>query len=291
MGWMPGAVRRDVGAPGHAPDYGVFSNGPMRSYTGVVLHVNDSQGDQVTSVNGDSLYDWIIGNHGMSCHFQVSQTGGIEQYIDTAYSSWCQEDGNDDYLSIETEGFPTEPLTAAQVRACALIMAYASTQHGIPLLLADSPGWRGLGWHGMGGAAWGGHTSCPGDLRKAQRSQILGAAAVLAGKPTPVQKGPFMTLPQPTLDAMVHQVGVTDANVKLIREWAQSTLLRVASLGATAATQTAALTALQAALDALHTAPPGTVDMAPVTEAIAKLPAEVRAVFDSQPLIIGGTAK
>lgn len=291
MGWMPGATRRDVGAPGQPPNYGVFSNGPMHSYTGVVLHVNDSQGDQITSINGDSLYDWIIGNHGMSCHFQVSQTGGIEQYIDTAFSSWCQEDGNDDYLSIETEGLPTEPLTAAQVTACAQIMAYANTQHGIPLLLADRPGWRGLGWHGMGGAAWGGHTSCPGDLRKAQRAQILAAAAVLTGGGSTAQKGPFMTLPQPTLDAMVHQVGNTDLLIKSVYEWTKSTLLRVASIGATQATQAASLTALDAALEALKTAPPGSVDFGPVLAAIAKLPAEVRAVFETDPLTLGGTAK
>lgn len=171
MGWLPQAIKRDVGAPAK------YSNGPMRSYTGIVLHVNDSQGDQVTSVNGDSLYNWITGNNGMSCHFQVSQMGGIEQYIDTRYSSWCQGGGNDDYLSIETEGRPTSALTPAQVHACALILAFVHAEHGIPLLVAERAGDRGLGWHGMGGAGWGGHYGCPGDLRKAQRAQILRLAA------------------------------------------------------------------------------------------------------------------
>lgn len=158
MGWMPGAIRRDVGAPAK------YSNGPMRSYLGVVLHVNDAD-------SGD-LYGWITGNHDMSCHWQVLKDGTVYQYIDTAYSSWCQAGGNDDYLSIETSGFPNEPLTDAQLSACARIIAYVHAEHGIPLQLAEKPGDRGFGWHGMGAPGWG-HAACPGDLRKAQRAAIL----------------------------------------------------------------------------------------------------------------------
>lgn len=181
MAVMPGARWRDVGAPRR------YSNGLMRSYLGAVLHVNDSQGDQVTSINGDSLFAWIteIGPGAMSCHFQVSQTGGIEQYIDTRYSSWCQGAGNNDYLSIETEGLVTDPLTPAQVSAVGRIMAFLHVQHGIPLQVADHPGERGIGWHGMGAPTWG-HPACPGDPRKAQRRQILDVAAgLLAPVPPP----------------------------------------------------------------------------------------------------------
>jgi hypothetical protein len=170
MGWLPQATKRDVGAPAK------YSNGLMHSHLGIVLHVNDSQGNQVTSTNGDSLYNWITGGHGMSCHFQVSQMGVIEQYIDTRYSSWCQAGGNDDYLSIETEGHPDTALTDLQVQACAAILAFCHAEHGIPLQLADRPGDRGFGWHGMGAPGWG-HASCPGELRKAQRTQILQLAA------------------------------------------------------------------------------------------------------------------
>lgn len=163
MGWLPSATRRDVGAPGN------YSNGPMRSYTGVVLHVNDAD-------SGD-LFGWITGGSSdMSCHFQVLKDGTVYQYIDTAYSSWCQMNGNDDYLSIETSGFPAEPLTAAQVASCARIMAFVNAEHGIPLIATDLVGSKGLIAHGDGGAAWGGHTGCPGDLRKAQRFQILAQA-------------------------------------------------------------------------------------------------------------------
>lgn len=148
------------------------TDGPMRSHTGVVLHVNASNGN---------LYNWVAGNHDMSCHFEVYKNGAIEQYIDTADSAWCQMDGNADYLSIETEGYPNEPLTPAQVRAIAGLIAWLHDVHGIPMQLANHPGERGFGWHGMGGAAWGGHTGCPGDKRKAQREDILARARTAAG--------------------------------------------------------------------------------------------------------------
>lgn len=177
MAWLPGAVRRDVGAPGN------YSNGRMRSYLGVVLHVNDAD-------SGD-LYGWITGGSSdMSCHFQVLKDGTIYQYIDTQFSSWCQANGNDDYLSIETSGFPNEPLTAQQVTACASILAFVHAEHGIPLVVTDSVGQRGFIAHGDGGAAWGGHTACPGDLRKAQRTQILNLAgsgeSTSSGAATPI---------------------------------------------------------------------------------------------------------
>lgn len=55
-------------------------------------------------------------------------------------------------------------------------MAWLHSEHGIELQIANSPSDRGFGWHGMGGAAWGGHTDCPGDKRKAQRQEILSIA-------------------------------------------------------------------------------------------------------------------
>lgn len=163
MGWLPGATVRDIGAAN-----GRYTNGPMHSYLGAVLHVNAAD-------SGD-LYDWIVtgaGGNPMSCHFQVLKDGTIYQYIPTEFSSWCQADGNNDYLSIETSGLPTEPLTAEQVAAVAKIMAYVHETHGIPLVVTDTVGNRGLIAHGDGGEAWGGHAACPGDLRKAQRQEIL----------------------------------------------------------------------------------------------------------------------
>ncbi|HJQ00071.1 MAG TPA: GH25 family lysozyme [Jatrophihabitans sp.] len=131
----------------------------------------------------------------------------------------------------------------------------------------------------------------PGFSGPVDCNRWLSAETADGGSATPIAKGPFMTLPQPTLDAMVHQVGVIDANVKSIYAWANSTLLRVAAIGASVDQQAATLAALQAAVAALQSAPAGAVDLSPVTALLAKLPAEVRALIEAQPLIIGGTAK
>jgi hypothetical protein len=165
MAVYPGAAWRPVS--GH-------TNGGMNSYTGVVLHVNVSNGN---------LYNWVAGDHDMSCHFEAYKDGSLEQYLDTGVSSWCQMAGNNDYLSIETEGFPGEPLTAAQVTTIGKLMGWINRTHGVPLQLADTPGQAGLGWHGMGGASWGSHFDCPGDLRKAQRAEILAVAKGTAAPP------------------------------------------------------------------------------------------------------------
>jgi len=159
MARYPGAKWRPVS--GH-------TDGPMRSYRGAVLHVNESNGN---------LYNWVAGDHDMSCHFEVYKDGSIEQYLDTADTSWCQMDGNPDWISIETEGFHTEALTDAQVQAIAGIMTWLNQTHHIPLRIANTAAEHGFGWHGMGGTAWGGHLDCPGDKRKAQRQQILTIAA------------------------------------------------------------------------------------------------------------------
>lgn len=152
------------------------TDGPMRAHLGAVLHVNQSNGN---------LFNWFNGPHDVSAHFEVYKSGAVEQYLDTAVTSWCQMDGNGTYVSIETEGYDREPLNRAQILALAKLLAWLHTTHGIPLQLADKPGVRGFGWHGMGGAAWGGHTGCPGELRKAQRPEILKLAGELLNAPAP----------------------------------------------------------------------------------------------------------
>lgn len=158
--------------------------GELTAPLGAVLHVNVSA--------GPSLYNWIKGNPSrpgdqMSCHFQVAYDGTIEQYVDTANASWCQTAGNRTYISIETEGFPTAPLTTQQVAAIAKLYTWLHNTHGIPYVIANEPGQRGFGWHGMGGNAWGGHPGCPGDLRKAQRAHILALANPPIPEPDPLE--------------------------------------------------------------------------------------------------------
>lgn len=60
MSWYPGAKKRPIS--GH-------TDGPMHSYRGVVLHVNESNGN---------LYNWVAGDHNMSCHFEVYKDGSVE---------------------------------------------------------------------------------------------------------------------------------------------------------------------------------------------------------------------
>jgi hypothetical protein len=173
MPWCPKARKRPVSGKTNGPMYDQ-SPAPGIQVLGAVLHVNVSDGN---------LYNWVAGDHDMSCHFEVYKDGSAEQYLDTNASSWCQVDGNNTYLSIETEGFPNEPLTPAQLETTAQIVAWCARMHGFPLRVADSVGERGLGWHGMGGAAWGGHTGCPGDKRKAQRAEIIARAKEINNPP------------------------------------------------------------------------------------------------------------
>ncbi|MFI0736257.1 N-acetylmuramoyl-L-alanine amidase [Streptomyces sp. NPDC021225] len=115
--------------------------------------------------------------HGQaSAHFGVGKDGRIYQWADAADRVWAQAAGNRTWLSIEHEGHAGEELTEKLLAATARIVAWAHTEHGVPLRLADSPEGRGIGWHGTSGSAWGGHTGCPGTPIKNQRAAIIKTA-------------------------------------------------------------------------------------------------------------------
>jgi len=176
MALMPGVVQRPVAAHG----------GPMSQVVGVVIHV--------TAGEGDPYNEFANPNNQVSSHFGIGNGQGgmadwlIEQYVDTAYASWAQAAGNATYISVETEGEPTDPLTPAQVASFARIMAWVNQTYKVPLVSTDFPGLAGLITHGAGGAAWGGHLGCPGDLRKAQRGAILSQAQALVTPTPPTSK-------------------------------------------------------------------------------------------------------
>src|SRR5699024_10851491 len=90
-------------------------------------------------------------------------------------------------------GNPWDRLTDAQVEAEADLYAWGHKRYGWPFRLAEHPGEPGFGWHGMGGTAWGGHPDCPGDLRKAQRADVLRLAErfVKGTAPAPEPGGLF----------------------------------------------------------------------------------------------------
>lgn len=119
----------------------------------------------------------------VSFHFATRGDGHLGQLVDTADTAWTQANGNGHWISVENEGYSGNPLTPAQVDACAHVYAEGVRAYGWPLQTTDSPNGYGLGWHGMGGTAWGGHFDCPGEPIKAQRDEILGRAAAILNPP------------------------------------------------------------------------------------------------------------
>ena len=128
----------------------------------------------------------------LSAHFCVAQDGAVVQMgpIGKGWIAWAEAAGNEAWYSIEhaDHGDPANPLTPAQITASAQLVECLSAFAGFPLQVSDSPSVKGYGWHGMGGEAWGDHLACPGDVRKAQRPQIVALAMAIR---TPPEAGPY----------------------------------------------------------------------------------------------------
>lgn len=193
--WLPGARQYDMsGSRGNGP-----FNDSSRVFLGVILHVNQSDGNLAGYVTGGGGPDEVCPN------FEVYKDGSFDQYLPLMWSPWCQAAGNFNYAAIETEGYDSEPLTSAQIFTIAGILAAYSAQ-GMPLQVADAPGQRGLGTHVMGGAAWGGHT-CPGSIRAGQRAQILAAVGPSGqGGGTPIDP-PAPSPEEPVQKDLIFKVG------------------------------------------------------------------------------------
>ena len=161
MARFPGAVWKPLSRN--------YSPGARTAQLGLILHVQAGNGE---------LSGWFSNPSAQaSSTFWVGKDGTVVQYMEAGTDkSWAQAGGNGLYDSVETEGQPTEKLTDAQVTAIAALAKWEHDTYGMPYTVINTPGARGFGWHGMGGAAWGGHTGCPGDLRKAQMPQILALA-------------------------------------------------------------------------------------------------------------------
>jgi peptidoglycan hydrolase-like protein with peptidoglycan-binding domain len=159
----PGAVWRPVPNHGDA----------LAGHQGLVLHVQAGDGS-CFGIFSDPNYQ-------ASSHWWVGKNGLLEQYVSADQVAWTEMAGNQTWNAVETEGVPSEPLTPQQIQTLAHLYAWGHKTFGWPLAIADEVTGNGFGWHGMGGAAWGGHTGCPGELRKAQRPQILAIASRLVG--------------------------------------------------------------------------------------------------------------
>jgi Putative peptidoglycan binding domain len=159
---------------------GAFASTPL----GWVLHVVVGNGSPFGTFEHAP-----VGDRKFS-HLWVDKGGRVEEYTRLDMESWAQSAGNATYWSVETEGFPDEPLTSDQLDTLAAWHVYS----GVPDVVVDRVGGRGIGTHVMGGAAWGNH-SCPGIVRAAQRPEIIRRARILRGITPPASRPPAFPLP------------------------------------------------------------------------------------------------
>jgi len=156
----------------------VSHSGTMNAHMGLVLHVQEG--------NGDPLPWFSSPANQASSTWWVAKNGTLVQYVDSDLIAWAQASYNGVYNSVETEGYATEPLTDAQVLTLARLYVWGHNVYGWPLSVIDTPGLHGFITHGDLGVPGGGHTGCPGDLRKAQRSAVMYLAnLVINPKPVP----------------------------------------------------------------------------------------------------------
>lgn len=168
--WLPGAAARPV----------VNHGGPMARQLGLVVHVQQGDGSPFGWFNDPASQ--------VSSHLWVGKDGTLEQYVDLADQAWAQVAGNPDYLSIETEGFDTEELTAEQVGGLSALIAWGHRTLGWPAVMVDHGG-RGITTHahwpsGTPDPAWGGHP-CPGPLRAGQLANLVARLGPIPAPPAP----------------------------------------------------------------------------------------------------------
>jgi hypothetical protein len=150
----------------------------MDQNLGLLLHHAVSYGSLFDRFNDPSVE--------LSSHFWVSQSGTIEQYVDSDVVAWHAMQMNSRYNGVETEGCVSpphdEPMTNAMRNSLAVLYAEGMARHGWKPLLANNDGEPGFGYHRMGVA-----TACPCEVRLAERPAILSIASGVG--PTPIPQG------------------------------------------------------------------------------------------------------
>ena len=162
MRLLPNAVWRPIK---YREEAGLFAAVPL----GWILHQADCNGSLFNMFN--NLKSTDRGGRRFSTAW-VAKNGKGEQYTELFNKSWAQNVGNATYWSFETEGFPGEPLTIAQINTLASWHNFV----GAADRLANAPGERGIGIHSMGNRLGWMPTACPGSIRANQRRAILMAA-------------------------------------------------------------------------------------------------------------------
>lgn len=209
-GWLQGPISiTHLMTPNHGTGFGTGR--------GVVLHTEAGfeQGTVATFMNPAAQ---------VSAFFSIASGGACHQYLPVGhgYTAWSQAAGNEAWRGIEDEDgtHPSVPLTAAQITAFAQILEACSSYDGFPLAIADDPvNGHGLILHSDGGQAWGGHTSCPGPVRAAQRGQIVALARAIRSGGT----GTVTASPRPWITAGMDSL----AQLAAAQKCEVSTILRL----------------------------------------------------------------
>lgn len=163
---------------------------------GWVLHVQAGTGDP------GGWFQSLAGGHDRRfSHLWAPKSGVASQYTSLQQQSWAQGAGNSRWWSVETEGYPAEPLTDAQLDWLAAWHVHSGT----PDRATNSPTVPGIGIHSMGGTAWGGHPGCPGGIRAAQRGEIIRRAQALRQK-----AGTTVAVPDPAAERAAIAQAVAD---------------------------------------------------------------------------------
>lgn len=202
--YLPGAKWRPIS---YRADAGKFTHPPL----GYIVHVPVSNGSLFNYFNG------LVSPARKFCTAFIFKDGSSEQYTTLDMKAWAQGDGNGDYWSFEVEGFPSEPMTDAQLDTLATWHRFL----GVEDRIATAPGQRGIGTHQMGGAAWGGH-SCPGAIRTAQLPQILNRLQEDIVTPDDIKAIADEVLTRPVKDIAGNELplgkalGITYRNTQLI---------------------------------------------------------------------------
>lgn len=222
MAWMPGAIHKPIAR---------HNKRARNTVNRVNLHVAVSE--------AASLYGFFSGATACS-HFYVRKDGTIEQYIDTAFYSAADMEGNDATISVETQGGVTnangEPWTGPQVDALIRIWQWARDTHQLFNKVATSSRKndesKGLSYHRLGIDPWrasGGmrYSSsrgkiCPGEAKIAQIHALFaaasGGAAPAGGAPHPVPVPPPAPTPtDPSAKGWLHKGDVGDSVRELQR--------------------------------------------------------------------------
>jgi Putative peptidoglycan binding domain/N-acetylmuramoyl-L-alanine amidase len=177
-GWLQGPIKiTHMTSPNH------YASGFAASARGMVQHTEDGYeaGTIATFMNPAAE---------VSAFFGVDEDGTAQQFLPLGHGfvAWAESAGNPYWRSCECEDKTQTgtPMTQPQMVAFAQILEACSAYDGFPLQITDDPvNGHGLITHGDGGVAWGNHPDCPGNVRKAQRPQVIALAMSIRQGTTP----------------------------------------------------------------------------------------------------------